>query len=140
MKGGVLVALLAGIVAVISCAQAPQTPQTSAAPTPAASADNGRFQLIVKPDVQGTTIAFLVDTRSGDTWVYRPPQGPIFNGFWSDVPRMNYPAQLWQQAFQILFSQATNPPATPPRTTGGNGGTGTTGATTGGGTPRTQNQ
>lgn len=105
-KSGILAVLLVGTVAVISCAQAPQTPPAPAAP--ATAADNGRFQVVVKPEPQSGSIMFLVDTRTGDTWIYRPPQAPTFNGYWSDIPRMTYPPQVWQQAFQILFQPPSN--------------------------------
>jgi hypothetical protein len=105
IKSGVLATLLVGTVAVVSCAQAPQAP----APVPAAGASEvGRFQVIVKPEGQGNSVLFLVDTRTGDTWIYRPPQAPTFNGYWSDIPRMTYPPQVWQQAFSILFTPPSN--------------------------------
>jgi len=110
-NGGLLAALVVGTAVVISCAQAPQNPPPPAAPVPTSTADNGRFQVIVKPEAQGASILFLVDTRTGDTWIYRPPQPPTFNGYWSDIPRMTYPPQVWQQAFQILFAPPTNAPA-----------------------------
>jgi hypothetical protein len=122
LKSGVLAALVVGTVAVVSCAQAPQNPPPAAPAAPATAADNGRFQVIVKPEGQGNSVLFLVDTRTGDTWIYRPPQPPTFNGYWSDIPRMTYPPQVWQQAFQILF--------TPPSTNQPPAGTGTTGGGT----------
>jgi hypothetical protein len=128
LKGGVLAALVVGTVAVISCAQAPQNPAPAAAPVATSASDNGRFQVVVKPETQGTSILMLLDTRTGDTWIYRPPQPPTFNGYWSDIPRMTYPPQVWQQAFQILFTPPTNAPAS--GTTGTTGGTGTTGSGT----------
>ena len=103
VKSGALAALLAGTVAVVSCAQAPQTPPPSTPAPGSAAGEVGRYQVIVKPEAQGASILFLVDTRTGDTWIYRPPQPPTFNGYWSDIPRMTYPPQVWQQAFQILF-------------------------------------
>lgn len=109
LSGGLLAAVVVGTVAVISCAQAPQNPPP-AAPAPTSASDNGRFQVVVKPEAQGQSILFLVDTRTGDTWIYRPPQPPTFNGYWSDIPRMTYPPQVWQQAFQILFTPPTNQP------------------------------
>lgn len=122
VKSAVLASLLVGTVAVVSCAQAPQTPPPPQTPQ-AATGEVGRFQVIVKPETQGNSILFLVDTRTGDTWIYRPPQPPTFNGYWSDIPRMTYPPQVWQQAFQILFQPpGTNAPAAttnaPPARTG----------------------
>ena len=104
IKSGVLATLLVGTVAVISCAQAPQAP----APTAAGASTIGRFQVIVKPEGTGNSVLFLVDTQTGDTWIYRPPQAPTFNGYWSDIPRMTYPPQVWQQAFSILFTPPSN--------------------------------
>jgi len=122
LKSGVLAALVVGTVAVISCAQAPQNPPPPVAPAPLSAVDNGRFQMVVKPEAQGASILFLMDTRTGDSWIYRPPQPPTFNGYWSDIPRMTYPPQVWQQAFQILFTPpSTNPPAA--KTGGTNGDT-----------------
>lgn len=112
VKSAVLASLLVGTVAVVSCAQAPQTPPPAPQAPQLTAADNGRFQVVVKPEAQGNSILFLVDTRTGDTWIYRPPQPPTFNGYWSDIPRMTYPPQVWQQAFQILFQPpSTNAPA-----------------------------
>jgi hypothetical protein len=110
-NGGVLAALVVGTAAVISCAQAPQNPAAAPAAVATSASDNGRFQIVVKPEAQNTSILFLVDTRTGDSWIYRPPQPPTFNGYWSDIPRMTYPPQVWQQAFQILFTPPTNAPA-----------------------------
>ncbi|MCX7887498.1 MAG: hypothetical protein N3B01_09640 [Verrucomicrobiae bacterium] len=114
VTAGVVTGLVAGVVALISCAQAPQSPVSSSQAVNPAN-ENGRFQVIVKPEPQGQSILFLVDTRTGDTWIYRPPQPPTFNGYWSDIPRMTYPPAGWQQAFQILFTPQTNvpPPAAP---------------------------
>jgi len=111
LSGSLLAALVLGTVAVISCAQAPQTPPPAGAPVPTSATDNGRFQVVVKTEPADNSILFLVDTRTGDTWIYRPPQPPTFNGYWSDIPRMTYPPQVWQQAFQILFTPQTNAPA-----------------------------
>jgi hypothetical protein len=131
-NGGVLAALVVSTAAVISCAQAPQNPPPPAAAVATSAADNGRFQIVVKPEAQNTSILLLLDTRTGDSWIYRPPQPPTFNGYWSDIPRMTYPPQVWQQAFQILFTPPTNAPA-PAATTGGT--TGGAARNTSGGTP-----
>lgn len=65
----------------------------------------GRFQVVIAPEADRGSVLFLVDTKDGATWIYRPPQGPAINGFWSDIPRLTYAPDFWQRA----FSQAQVP-------------------------------
>ena len=91
-----------------SCTQPP-------APAPAPASEVGRFQIVVSSEGDRGAVLFLVDTKDGATWIFRPPQGPAINGFWSDIPRVTYPPEFWQRAFQMLAQppQGTNSPATP---------------------------
>jgi hypothetical protein len=60
---------------------------------------SGRFQIIVANESDRGAALFLIDTRSGESWIYRTPQGPVINGFWSSIPRVTYPDEYWQRAF-----------------------------------------
>ncbi len=60
---------------------------------------SGRFQIVVANESDRGTALFLIDTRSGESWIYRTPQGPVINGFWSSIPRVTYPDEYWQRAF-----------------------------------------
>jgi len=60
---------------------------------------SGRFQIVVANESDRGPALFLIDTRSGETWIYRAPQGPVINGFWSSIPRVTYPDEYWQRAF-----------------------------------------
>jgi hypothetical protein len=60
---------------------------------------SGRFQIVVADQSDRGTTLFLVDTRNGESWIYRTPQGPVINGFWSSIPRVTYPDDYWQRAF-----------------------------------------
>jgi len=80
----------------------------------------GRFQIVVANQSDRGTALFLIDTRNGESWIYRTPQGPVINGFWSSIPRVTYPDDYWQRAF-TQGQQATPggagaqaAPATPP--------------------------
>lgn len=79
----------------------------------------GRFQIVVANQGDKGTVLFLIDTRSGETSIYRPPQGPAINGFWSNIPRLTYSDEYWQRAFtqgQISPPSGTQPtPTTPPK-------------------------
>ncbi len=81
----------------------------------------GRFQIVVANQGDKGTVLFLIDTRSGETSIYRPPQGPAINGFWSNIPRLTYSDEYWQRAFtqgQISPPSANNlPGAAPPAPT-----------------------
>jgi len=60
---------------------------------------SGRFQIVVANESDRGAALFLIDTRSGESWIYRTPQGPVINGFWSSIPRVTYPDEYWQRAF-----------------------------------------
>lgn len=72
---------------------------------PAAPSEVGRFQVVVATEGERGAVLILVDTKEGETWVYRPPQGQAVNGFWSDIPRLTYPPEFWRRVF-------TQPPPT----------------------------
>lgn len=77
---------------------------------------SGRFQIVVANESEHGTALFLIDTRSGESWVYRTPQGAVINGFWSSIPRVTYPDEYWQRAFsqgQPPAPGAQTVPATP---------------------------
>jgi len=105
---------------------APVAPAAPAAPT-----EVGRYQVVVSSEGERGAVLFLLDTKEGATWIYRPPQGPAFNGFWSDIPRLNWPSHIHQQAINAMMQPpppSTNAPARPPAsgTTTPAPGTGTT--------------
>ncbi|HXJ38710.1 MAG TPA: hypothetical protein VNH18_05500 [Bryobacteraceae bacterium] len=60
---------------------------------------SGRFQIIVANESDRGAALFLIDTRNGESWIYRTPQGAVINGFWSSIPRVTYPDEYWQRAF-----------------------------------------
>ncbi|HXI84214.1 MAG TPA: hypothetical protein VNL17_09005 [Verrucomicrobiae bacterium] len=60
---------------------------------------SGRFQIVVANESDRGAALFLIDSRSGESWIYRTPQGPVINGFWSSIPRVTYPDEYWQRAF-----------------------------------------
>lgn len=106
-------AMLAGV----SCQ--PSTQQTSTGPTPQAPhPEIGRYQIVVSNEGERGAVLFLLDTRDGGTWIYRPPTPPAFNGFWSDIPRLTYPPETWQQVFQMMVQQAQQNAARPPTNAG----------------------
>jgi hypothetical protein len=62
-------------------------------------AGTGRFQIVVANESDRGAVLFLLDTRSGETSIYRAPQGPAINGYWSNIPRLTYSDDYWQRAF-----------------------------------------
>ena len=121
LKQWVLSFVVATGLAGVSCQQAAApTPATPAAAQPAARVDNGRYQIVIGNEGTAGTVLFLLDSRDGGTWIYRPPTPgtPAFNGFWSDIPRITYPPETWQQVFSSMMKQAQQAqqaaPATPP--------------------------
>ena len=96
---------VAATLAGVSCQQ-PAPPATPAAQP--ARTDNGRYQIVIGNEGTAGTVLFLLDSRDGGTWIYRPPTPgtPAFNGFWSDIPRITYPPETWQQVFSSMVKQA----------------------------------
>jgi hypothetical protein len=84
-------------------------------------AGTGRFQIVVASESDHGAVLFLLDTRSGETSIYRPPQGPAINGYWSNIPRLTYSDDYWQRAFTQAQQSAPNanpaPGAQPPGST-----------------------
>ena len=106
VKCSVLSLAVAATLAGVSCQQAP-TPPAAPAAQPART-DNGRYQIVIGNEGTAGTVLFLLDSRDGGTWIYRPPTPgtPAFNGFWSDIPRITYPPETWQQVFSSMVKQA----------------------------------
>lgn len=107
MKNLILTLIVGSTLAGVSCQQptTPTPPSATQAAQPAQPA-NGRYQVIVSNEGDRGAVLFLLDTREGGTWIYRPPTPPAFNGFWSDIPRLTYPPETWQQVFQQMVQQA----------------------------------
>jgi hypothetical protein len=95
---------LAPLLTATSCIKPPE-PASSTPPPPVP--EIGRFQVLVASEGDRGSVVFLVDTKDGATWIYRPPQGTAINGFWSDIPRLTYAPDYWQR----VFSQAGQAPA-----------------------------
>jgi hypothetical protein len=105
VKSIALVAVIVAVGLTASCYR----PPAPAAPAASPANENGRFQIIVSAEGERGSVLFLIDTRDGATWIYRPPQAPaMINGFWSDIPRVTYPPEFWQRAFALM----TQPPGT----------------------------
>ena len=104
IKRSVLSLAVAATLAGVSCQPPAATPATPAAQAP--RVDNGRYQIVIGNEGTAGTVLFLLDTRDGGTWIYRPPTPPAFNGFWSDIPRITYPPETWQQVFSSMVQQA----------------------------------
>ena len=104
VKCSVLSLAVAATLAGVSCQPPAATPAAPAAQTP--RVDNGRYQIVIGNEGTAGTVLFLLDTRDGGTWIYRPPTPPAFNGFWSDIPRITYPPETWQQVFSTMVQQA----------------------------------
>ncbi len=104
IKRSVLSLAVAATLAGVSCQPPAATPAAPAAQTP--RTDNGRYQIVIGNEGTAGTVLFLLDTRDGGTWIYRPPTPPAFNGFWSDIPRITYPPETWQQVFSSMVQQA----------------------------------
>jgi hypothetical protein len=92
--------------------------QQSPPPPPAQNTPPiGRYQIATISEGDRGATLILLDTTTGETWLYHAPQGPLFNGFWGDIPRVTSPSETWRQAFQTLIQPApTNRPATTPIT------------------------
>ena len=96
---------LTGLLVTGSCMNQPQT--ATPPPQPPAS-EIDRFHIVVAAEGDRGSVVFLVDSKTGETWIYRPPQGTVINGFWSDIPRLTYAPDYWQK----IFSQAGQTSAT----------------------------
>lgn len=114
MKKLMLCVAVAGTLAGVSCQPPATPPPATPAPAAAAPTEVGRYQVIVSNEGSQGAVLFLLDTRDGGTWIYRPPTPPAFNGFWSDIPRLTYPPETWQQVFQAMVQQAQAAQAQPP--------------------------
>ena len=102
---GLLAILAMGVTLAISCSQpAPLTP-----PQPS---EVGRFQIVLASESEHGSVLLLLDTKEGTAWIYRPPQGVLGNGFWSDIPRVTYGGDYWQRAFSQMAQQPAPPSST----------------------------
>ena len=122
LKQGFVSIAVATLLTGVSCQQAPAPAAAPAAAQPQRT-DNGRYLIVVGNEGTAGTVLFLLDSRDGGTWIYRPPTPgtPAFNGFWSDIPRITYPPETWQQVFSTMMQQAQQAqraaqPATPAAT------------------------
>jgi hypothetical protein len=107
-KLGILATAAMGVALAVSCSQsAPLATPPSPAPP-----EVGRFQVVVAPEGERGSALFLVDTKEGKAWFYRPPQGFLVNGFWSDIPQVTYGNDYWQQAFSRMMQAQQPAPAT----------------------------
>ena len=102
MRIGISGVVIAGLLASTSCMNQPQaTP-----PPPQPASEIGRFHVVVAAEGDRGSVVFLVDSKDGATWIYRPPQGTAINGFWSDIPRLTYAPDYWQKVFTQTGQQA----------------------------------
>jgi len=103
--------LLLAIVSMITLASCSQQPP-QAAPV-SSTPPTGRYQIATASEGERGTILVLLDTTTGETWYFHAPTGPLYNGFWGDIPRVTSPGETWRQAFQtIVQTPLTNRPAT----------------------------
>jgi len=81
-------------------------------------AGTGRFQIVVANESDKGAVLLLLDTRNGETSIYRPPVGAMINGFWSNIPKLTYSDDYWQRAIsqgqQSPTSATTQPHPTQP--------------------------
>jgi len=111
LRMGALATLAMGVVMTVSCSQ------SAPVATPPPPSEVGRYQIVVTTEGEHGSILFLVDTKEGMTWVYRPPQGPAINGYWSDIPRFNYGNDYWLRVFSQMAQQPPRPSSPPSGTT-----------------------
>jgi len=111
MKLNALIAVIAAAMTGVSCQQSPTGATNSSTPAPA-GAQNGRFQLVVAQQGDRGMVVFMVDTRDGATWFFQPPQGALINGFWSNIPRLTFGDQYWEQVMRQMLSPAQQPGVT----------------------------
>jgi hypothetical protein len=105
---GLLTTSLASVLLASSCTNPTQSQPAGAA---AAPSEIGRYQVSVVNEGDRGTFVILVDTKEGATWIYRPPQAPAINGFWSDIPRLTYAPDYWRNVFTQQGGQQGAPPA-----------------------------
>ena len=105
---GVLALAAASVVGGISCSQSAPV----GAPPPAPS-DVGRYQVVVAPEGDRGSMLFMLDTKEGKTWIYRPPQGTLGNGIWVDIPLVTYPPDYWQRVLSTMSQQPPPASSTP---------------------------
>jgi len=95
---------------VAGCSQEAPHPPATPAPPPV-----GRYQISTVTEGERGPTVILLDTTTGESWLYHAPQGPLYNGFWGDVPRVTSPGETWRQAFQTWMQDSpTNQPLTIP--------------------------
>ena len=104
-RTGALAIVAMGVALTVSCSQPPPVA------APVAPSEVGRYQIVVTPESDHSSILFLLDTKEGIIWVYRPPVGPAINGYWSDIPRFSYGNDYWVRVFQQLSQQPPRPAA-----------------------------
>src|SRR5258706_3175539 len=95
----------------------PTAHNPAAAPQPT---EIGRFQVVPSSEPGRGTVLFLVDTKDGTTWIYRGPQAKAFNGFCSNIPKLQVSDDYWREAMRELVAvpqrEPGAAPATPPNT------------------------
>ena len=110
---GLLLAVVSMLL-LMSCSQQPPPQASPVSSTPPI----GRYQIATASEGERGTTLVLLDTTTGETWYYHTPTGPLYNGFWGDIPRVTSPGDTWRQAFQTLVqtpqvgSPLTNRPPT----------------------------
>ena len=107
-KPSMLAALLTTALAVSSCSQPPAPP---AATQPS---EVGRYQVVVTTESDRGPILLLVDTKEGQTWLYHIAQGPAFNGFWSNIPKIQVADAYWESALRSALTPPPSPDANAP--------------------------
>jgi len=108
-KLAVLAALMTIVLAMSSCAPSASTPATTTQPS-----EVGRYQVVVMTDGDRGPMLLLVDTKEGQTWLYHGAQGPAFNGFWSNIPKVQVADAYWESALRSALMPAPgSPPAAP---------------------------
>lgn len=96
---------LAGCLLTCSCDNQSQIGNRSGTP----QAEQGRYQIVSAAEPSRGTVLFLIDTKEGTTWIYRGPQGNAFNGFWSNIPKLQVSDEYWREAMRALVAApATN--------------------------------
>ena len=105
-------ALLAGLGLVLGSTTSCKLRQSSSDSSTISTNSNGRYQLVTAQMGERGTMVFMVDTRDGGTWYFQPPQGALINGFWSNVPRLTFGDQYWEQVMRQMLTPQTGAGAT----------------------------